>query len=211
MKYAYEIGESLRYQKVNAFYSCPDPPITPVTFLTRTSYAKMKGYEGMKQLNVSFFFRTYEDRGLMVYHEFTSRGYVKVYLEFGKVKVDVKTGDGPRTTLDNYDEQFNDGRWHSLVLTVSRNSLVLDIDQRPMPTTRLLEMTTGAVYYIGGLPGNAYEVKNKDGFEGKEGRKEGFVGCMRTITVDGNYKLPSDWKEVSNGFVSLNFHTFKFC
>lgn len=195
MKYAYEIGESLRYQKVNAFYSCPDPPITPVTFLTRTSYARMKGYEGMKQLNVSFYFRTYEDRGLMVHHDFTSKGYVKVYLEFGKVKVDIKSGDGPRTTLDNYDDQFNDGRWHSLVLTISRNSLVLDIDQRPMPTTRLLEMTTGGVYYIGGLPVDAYEVKSKDGsaFDGRG--KEGFVGCMRTITVDGNYKLPSDWKE----------------
>lgn len=120
MKYAYEIGESLRYQKFNTYYSCPDPPITPVTFLTRASFARMKGYEGMKQLNVSFYFRTYEDRGLMVYHEFTSRGYLKVYLEFGKVKVDIKTGDDPKTILDNYDEEFNDGRWHSLVLTISK-------------------------------------------------------------------------------------------
>jgi len=22
----------------------------------------------------------------------------------------------------------------------------------------------------------------------------GFVGCMRLITVDGNYMLPTDWK-----------------
>lgn len=178
MKYAYEIGESLRYQKVNTFYSCPDPPITPVTFLTRGSYARLKGYEGIKQMNVSFLFRTYEDKGMMVYHEFTSRGYVKVYLEFGKVKVEIKTDDNPRTILDNYDEPFNDGRWHSLVLTISKNSLVLDIDQRPMPTTRLLSMTTGGVYLIGG---------------GKT--KDGFIGCMRMISVDGNYKLPSDWKD----------------
>lgn len=25
--------------------------------------------------------------------------------------------------------------------------------------------------------------------------KPGFVGCMRTISIDGNYKLPRDWKE----------------
>ena len=23
----------------------------------------------------------------------------------------------------------------------------------------------------------------------------GFIGCMRHITIDGNYKLPSDWKD----------------
>lgn len=178
VKYAYEAGHTFRFEKVNTMYSCPDPPITPVTFLTRGSYARLKGYEGIKQLNVSFLFRTYEDRGVMMYHDFTSKGYVKIYLEFGKVKVEIKTDDNPRAILDNYDEYFNDGRWHSLVLTISRNSLVLDIDRRPMPTTRLLSMTTGGIYYIGG---------------GKT--KDGFVGCMRSITVDGNYKLPSDWKD----------------
>lgn len=178
MKYAYDIGESLRYQKMNTMYSCPDPQIQPVTFLSASSYARLKGYEGVRQMNVSFAFRTYEDRGLMLYHDFTSRGYVKVYLEYGKVKVEIKTDDNPRTILDNYEETFNDGRWHSLVLTISKNSLILDIDQRPMPTIRLLTMVTGGIYYIGG---------------GKT--KDGFVGCMRSISVDGSFRLPSNWKE----------------
>lgn len=178
MKYAFDNGEALRYERVHTGFNCPDPPVTPVTFLTRGSYAKLKGYEGIKQMNVSFLFRTYEDRGMMMYHDFTSRGYVKVYLEEGKVKVEVKTDDNPRAILDNYDEQFNDGRWHSLVLTISTNNLVLDIDQRPMRTTRLLSLTTGGIYYIGG---------------GKT--KDGFVGCMRMISVDGNYRIPSDWKD----------------
>lgn len=154
-----------------------DPPITPVTFLTRGSYARLKGYEGVHQMNVSFLFRTYEDKGMMFYHDFTSRGYVKLYLEEGKVKVEIKTDDNPRAILDNYDEQFNDGRWHSLVLTIAKNSLVLDIDQRPMRTTRLLSMTTGGIYLIAG---------------GKT--KDGFVGCMRMISIDGNYRIPSEWK-----------------
>lgn len=177
VKYAYEGGHTFRFEKVHTLYSCPDPPITPVTFNTRDSYARLKGYEGIKQMNVSFFFRTYEDRGVLMFHEFTSKGYVKIYFEYGKVKVDIKTDDNPRAILDNYDEYFNDGRWHSLVLTISRNSLVLSIDYRPMSTTRLLSMTTGGVYYIGGSK-----------------LKDGFVGCMRLISVDGNYKLPSDWK-----------------
>ncbi|KAG4070327.1 hypothetical protein HA402_006469 [Bradysia odoriphaga] len=178
MKYAYEIGEHFNYQKIHVGFNCPDPPITPVTFLTRGSHARLKGYEGVHQMNVSFFFRTYEDRGIMFYHDFTSRGYVKLYLEEGKIKVEIKTDDNPRAILDNYDEQFNDGRWHSLVLTIAKNSLVLDIDQRPMRTTRLLSMTTGGIYYIAG---------------GKT--KDGFVGCMRMISIDGNYRVPSDWKD----------------
>lgn len=193
MKYAHEIGQSLRYQKVNAYHKCPESPVTPVTFLTRSSYARMTGYEGMNRLNVSFSFRTYEDRGLMMYHKFKSRGYVKIYLEFGKVKVDLKTSDGPRITLDNYDEEFNDGRWHSLVLLISHNNLVLDIDQRPMVTTRLLDMTTSNVYLIGGSPGSDFDGKGKSGFNGKG--RDGFIGCMQAITIDGNYKIPSAWKE----------------
>lgn len=43
---------------------------------------------------------------------------------------------------------------------------------------RLLDIYTTELYYIGG---------------GKT--KDGFVGCMRTIIIDGNIRLPSDWKD----------------
>lgn len=181
LRVAFEEGEHLRFERVNTLYSCPEPPIIPVTFLTRNSYARLKGYEGMKTMNVSFYFRTYEERGVMLHHDFTStnNAYVKLYLEDGSVKVEIKTNDQPTPTiLDNYDEKFNDGRWHSLVLTVGKNNLVLDIDQRPMRTTKLINIFTGGWYYFAG---------------GKS--KDGFVGCMRMMSVDGNYKLPTDWKD----------------
>lgn len=178
MKWAFEEGEYYQFEKHNIMYSCPEPPIIPVTFLTRESFAKLKGYEGVKQMNISFMFRTYEERGLMMYHEFTSMGYVKIYLEDGKVKLRLKTPEFAEIILDNYSEQFNDGRWHQLVLTMAKNLLVFDIDQRPMRTVRQLSFFTGAFYWIGG---------------GKE--REGFIGCMRQISVDGNYRLPTDWRE----------------
>lgn len=178
MKEAYELEEAFKYQKINTIYACPSSPIYAVTFLTRLSHARLKGYEAQKQMNVSFYFRTYEDKGLMMYHEFASKGFVKVFLEEGKVKVELKLGDKPRIILDNYDEKFNDGRWHSLVLTLSRNKLVLDIDQRPMTTTKNIQFSTSREYYIAG------------GID-----KDGFVGCMRLILVDGNYKLPQDWTD----------------
>lgn len=195
LKAAYSEGQYSRFEKVNTLYSCPEPPIMPVTFLTRTSYAKLKGYEGVKTMNVSLAFRTYEEKGLMIYHPF-STGFVKVYLEEGRVKTEIKTdekemhslGDPRRgLVLDNYDEQFNDGRWHTLVLTISQNSLVLDIDQRPMRTEKLFSINTGHWYYIGGS-------KTKE-LHNIIDNRDGFIGCMRQISVDGNFKLPHDWKD----------------
>lgn len=179
MKEAYHYGEALRFNRYQTQYACPDPPIIPITFLTRESYAKMKGHEGMKQLNVSFWFRTYEDKGLIFHHDFTSRGFVRAMIDEGKVKVEILTGDELTPVLiDNYQEQFNDGKWHSFVLTVGDNQLTVDVDQRPMRTIKLISIVTGGYYLIGG---------------GKS--KDGFVGCMRSISVDGNFRLPTDWKE----------------
>ncbi|XP_055376798.1 neurexin-4 isoform X1 [Condylostylus longicornis] len=171
-----------KYTKHNVIYACPSPQVYPVTFTTRTSYAKLKGYEAQKTMNVSFHFRTYEDKGIMMFHEFASGGYIKLFLDEGKVKIDMQIGDQPRIILDNYDEEFNDGKWHTLVLTLQRNQLILDIDRRPMTTTKNIKFSTSRIYYIAGSVVNDIPDKN------------GFVGCMQMIQVDGSYKLPKDWK-----------------
>ena len=72
------IDENLRYYKINTLYTCPEPPIIPVTFLTTGSYAKLRGYEGVPSMNVSLAFRSYEEKGIILYHKFTSPGFVKV-------------------------------------------------------------------------------------------------------------------------------------
>lgn len=76
------VDENLRYHKINTLYSCPEPPVIPVTFLTPGSFARLKGYEGVPSLNVSLAFRTYEERGIILYHRFTTPGYVKVVFIF---------------------------------------------------------------------------------------------------------------------------------
>ncbi|XP_018060131.1 PREDICTED: neurexin-4 isoform X1 [Atta colombica] len=175
------IDENLRYYKINTLYTCPEPPIIPVTFLTTGSYAKLRGYEGVFSMNVSLAFRSYEERGIILYHKFTSPGFVKLYLEEGKLKVDIQTHNNPITNLDNFYEKFNDGKWHQIILTIFKNSLILNVDGRPMKTERLLDMITGSYYFIGGTIGSE--------------SNHGFVGCMRMISIDGNYKLPTDWKD----------------
>ncbi|XP_041970280.1 neurexin-4 isoform X2 [Aricia agestis] len=177
LKQGYESGEPFKFQKVNTLYACPEPPVVPVTFLKEGSYAKLRGYSGSNTLNASFEFRTYELHGLLLYHKFKTDGYVKVFLEEGKVKVELFTEGSPKVKLDNYADTFNDGRWHSLLLTMATDSLTLAVDYRPVKTTKRLRFMTGSSYYIAG---------------GKAPPR-GFVGCMRKIAVDGNYRLPTDW------------------
>lgn len=66
------------------------------------------------------------------------------------MKVEIVTPNSPKAILDNYEDYFNDGKWHTVVLTINTNLLILNIDNRPMRTVRILKMTTGGIYYIGG-------------------------------------------------------------
>nr|CAI5863793.1 unnamed protein product [Callosobruchus analis] len=185
VKEALQYGESYKYQKVNTLWTCPEPQIVPVTFKSHQAHAKLKGYEGMASLNSSFAFRTYEDNGLMLYHAFSGSGYVAVYLDHGKLKVELITANNPKVILDNYNETFNDGRWHTVVLAIQTNKIVLSVDYRPMVTTRQLKIITGTNYFIAGGILAALGYSNTV--------YPGFIGCMRTIKIDGNSKLPSDW------------------
>lgn len=76
------LAENLQYYKINTLYTCPEPPVIPVTFLTPGSFARLKGYEGVPSMNVSLAFRTYEERGIILYHRFTTPGYVQVVFIF---------------------------------------------------------------------------------------------------------------------------------
>ncbi|XP_050545470.1 neurexin-4 isoform X2 [Daktulosphaira vitifoliae] len=181
VKEAYNSGDSWlmqKYQKVNTLYTCLDSPIIPVTFLTQSSHALIKSYEGMKKINISLSFRTYEEKGMLAHHKFLTNGHVKLFLENGSIMVELVTKDDTRVVLNNYEENFNDGRWHSVILVLRNNFLELNVDNRPMQTIRKLDFMTGTNYLIaGGVHGSI-----------------GFIGCMRLITVDGNYMLPTDWK-----------------
>lgn len=66
----------------------------------------------------------------------------------GKLKVELVTPNNPRVIFDNYHENFNDGRWHSVVLSISTNKLIFSVDYRPMITTRLLKIVTGKNNFV---------------------------------------------------------------
>lgn len=76
------IGENTRFLKIHTTYTCPEPQIVPVTFVKPDSFAKLGGYEGSTTLNVSLAFRSYEEKGLIMFHKFITDGFVKVRNSF---------------------------------------------------------------------------------------------------------------------------------
>jgi hypothetical protein len=75
---------------------------------------------------------------------------LQLFLHDGKIKVELLTAGNPKALLDNYEEVFNDGKWHQVILTIGTNYLELNVDGRPMKTVRILSMTTGSLYFIAG-------------------------------------------------------------
>ena len=59
----------------------------PITFRTAAGYVKLTGYEGSYQFNISLEFRTYEQDGMIIFHQFSSEGHIKLFMEDARIKV----------------------------------------------------------------------------------------------------------------------------
>jgi len=122
----------------------------PITFKNDHSFVRLRGYEGSYSMNVSLEFRTYEENGLLVYHQFSSEGFVKLFMEDAQVKVTIVAADMPKVKLANFDQTYNDSKWHSVELIMEKNAVIVIIDKEPTDTRRLLSIAAGSDYMIGG-------------------------------------------------------------
>ncbi|KAK4300982.1 hypothetical protein Pmani_026854 [Petrolisthes manimaculis] len=168
-----------KYTKINTSPTCPfgDSADLTLTFLNREAHLRYPAFEDQRSTNVSLEFRTYEDMGVLIYHKFSTNGYFKLFLDEGKVKVEVSAEDTPgKVILDNFDISYNDGRWHKVMFTIAQNSMVLTVDDVPMKTVRIISIISGKYFLVGG------------GVYGSEG----FLGCMRRISVVGFKQKPKD-------------------
>ncbi|XP_076366495.1 neurexin-4 isoform X2 [Tachypleus tridentatus] len=161
------------------FYSCRYEQVIPVTFTTSESHLKVIGYM-QRTMNSSFDFRTFNKEGMLLYNKFSVEGHVKIFLEDGKIKIEIKGKGTPEVIIEPFDELLNDGKWHTTMIILMKDKIELHVDGRPSITKRTFSMQTGQEYLIGG---GVYE-------------SQGFVGCMRYIYVEGRYihvlSLPSN-------------------
>ncbi|GIX99848.1 neurexin-4 [Caerostris darwini] len=159
-------------------YTCHQEQVIPVTFVTSEAHLKLSGYK-QSVMNCSLDFRTFNDDGLLLYNKFSQDGFVKVYLEKGKIKIELQGENPPKVTTQASDRYLSDGLWHRVMLILQKNRIELHVDDKPSITIKQFAMLTGDEYLVGG------------GLYGAQG----FVGCMRFIHIEGHYirvtSLPS--------------------
>ncbi|XP_042220113.1 neurexin-4-like isoform X3 [Homarus americanus] len=173
-----------KYTMINTNPTCPfgDSSDLTLTFLKREAHLRYPAVEDLRSVNVSLEFRSYEGKGVLIYHKFTTSGYFKLYLDEGKVKVDISAAQTPgKVVLDNFDVSYSDGLWHKVMFTIAKNSMELTVDDVPMKTVRIISISSGKNFLIGG------------GVYGTSG----FLGCMRRISVVGFMQRPK-YEEISD-------------
>lgn len=69
-------------------FSCVEPHVVPVTFLSSSSYLALPGTSGQDEVFISFQFRTWNKEGLLLSSKLhqASGGFL-LYLSDGKVKI----------------------------------------------------------------------------------------------------------------------------
>ncbi|KAM9213684.1 contactin-associated protein-like 4 [Leptosomus discolor] len=163
----------------NMSFSCLEPQVVPVTFLSSSSYLALPGTPGQDEILISFQFRTWNKEGLLLsskLHQasggfllYLSDGTVKISLHKpGKVLSEITAGAG-----------LNNGQWHSVSFSVKRNriSVIVDNDVTSSAHASIpLQIYSGDAFYFGGCPssGNISECNTSFG---------GFQGCMRLISI----------------------------
>ncbi|XP_048390046.1 contactin-associated protein-like 5 isoform X2 [Stegostoma tigrinum] len=164
----------------NVTFTCSEPRIVPVTFMTSSSYLLLPGKPQLDGLSVSFQFRSWNKDGLLLYNEFhEASGVLQIYLNKGKLKINVHKlswNQADITTGDN----LNDGLWHSINLNARRNRVSIILDNNAASTfhsTIQMQIYSGSRYYFGGCPENATVVDCSNPFGT-------FEGCMRLILID---------------------------
>ncbi|XP_014797567.1 PREDICTED: contactin-associated protein-like 4 isoform X3 [Calidris pugnax] len=163
----------------NMSFSCLEPRVVPVTFLSSSSYLALPGTSGREEVFISFQFRTWNKEGLLLssklhqasdgFFLYLSDGKVKISLHRpGKVLSDITAGAG-----------LNNGQWHSVSFSAKRNRLSVTVDNEVMSSAHAsipLQIYSGDAFYFGGCPnsGNISECNTSFG---------AFQGCMRLISI----------------------------
>ncbi|XP_009994687.1 PREDICTED: contactin-associated protein-like 4 [Chaetura pelagica] len=159
----------------NMSFSCLEPQVVPVTFLSSHSYLALPGTSGQNEIFIRFQFRTWNKQGLLLSNKLhRDSGGFFLYLSNGKVKISLhKPGKTPSDISAGIE-------WHSVSFFAKRNRISVMVDNDLTSSAHAsipLQIYSGDTLYFGGCPssGNISECNASFG---------GFQGCMRLITID---------------------------
>jgi hypothetical protein len=116
-----------------------------MTFTTSDSFVRVVGYEGSYNMNISLQLRTWQDEGVIVFHKFSSKGYLKIFLHEGQLKTEIMSSDPqtPLTTLEHYGTGLSDGEWHSIQFYIAHARAGLSINSHTVTDSLPTPIRTG--------------------------------------------------------------------
>ena len=103
-----------------------------VTFTTSDSFVRVVGYEGSYNMNMSMEIKTWQQEGVLVFHKFSSRGYLKIILHGGQLRAEIISSEegSSLTTLEHHDTVLSDGKWHRVQFLISQAEASLSVHTR---------------------------------------------------------------------------------
>ena len=140
-----------------------------ITFQSASAYIKVDAPIS-NRLDISFDFRTFNEDGVLLYHKFSSEGFLATSLNKRKLLINLETRETNRSSLilePFHTKNLNDGFWHNLQISLKTNQLLVIVDEQESITKRQMSMTSGQYYAIGA------------GWFAKTG----FIGCIRNLNV----------------------------
>ena len=120
-------------------------PNEEVTFQTSDSFIRVFGYEGSYNMNITLQLRTWQEEGVLVFHKFSSQGYLKIFLHEGQIKAEIASSETktPLTILEHYDTLVNDGEWHIIQFYIAQAQAGLSINSLKVTGSLPSQIRTG--------------------------------------------------------------------
>ncbi|XP_043381120.1 contactin-associated protein-like 5 isoform X2 [Chelonia mydas] len=173
------------YTVGNVTFSCSEPPIVPITFVSSSSsYLLLPGTPQIDGLSVSFQFRTWNKDGMLLSTELSEdSGVLLLYLHAGRLTLVIqKVAENPMEISAG--SNLHDGLWHSVNINARRHRITLTLDNDVAAAghaTTLSQIYSGKSYYFGGCPDNFTDSQCLNPITA-------FQGCMRLIFIDNQPK-----------------------
>ncbi|KAL5257004.1 hypothetical protein ACHWQZ_G012056 [Mnemiopsis leidyi] len=152
-----------------------------VAAFIRSTYLSLPPWTATNTSSVlKFNFRTMESNGLILFHGDVQADYVAIELVGGVLKTTLQIGHGTRT-VSALIAGLNDNMWHSVLLEITPQLFILEVDDVPMqqPLSEADFDFSGGLY-IGGIPANV----NASLLPYTLQASPFFLGCVKALIVN---------------------------
>ncbi|XP_023579328.1 contactin-associated protein-like 3 [Octodon degus] len=146
------------------------------SFNTETSYLHFPTFHGELTADVSFFFKTTVSSGVFM-ENLGITDFIRIKLHApSEVTLSFDVGNGPCEVSVQSPTPFNDGRWHHVRAERNVKGASLQVDQlpqqtHPAPADGRIRLQLNSQLFIGGTAS----------------RQRGFVGCIRSMQMNGMF------------------------